>query len=133
MPETLPALHADPDRIAQLLSNLLGNAIKFTPPHGAVTLSAHDDGDEILFVVRDTGVGIPAEQLVHVFERFYQAPRSTLPAIRHGAGLGLPISRGIVEAHGGNIWIESTPGIGTTVRFSLPIMTAVDASSDSSA
>ena len=128
LPDALPDISVDPERIAQLLSNLLGNAIKFTPPGGSVTLSADSDGDDILFVVRDTGDGIPADQLAHVFERFYQAPSTDRPTIRHGAGLGLPISRGIVEAHGGNIWIESTPGIGTTVRFSLPIMPAADPS-----
>jgi PAS domain S-box-containing protein len=120
-PDPLPPVHADPDRVAQLLSNLLGNAIKFTPPAGVVRLDAHVDGPDVLFVITDTGEGIPAEELPHVFERFYQSPRSVRGGIRHGAGLGLPISRGIVEAHGGNIWIESTPGVGTKVRFSLPI------------
>ena len=121
LPDELPDVHADPDRMRQLLSNLIGNAIKFTPPGGAVSLAAHLDGDEVLFVVTDSGEGIAPEELPHVFERFYQAPRDTRRAIRHGAGLGLPISRGIVEAHGGNIWIESTMGVGTTVRFSLPV------------
>jgi len=121
LPPDLPEAFVDPDRFVQLLSNLIGNAIKFTAPGGAVALSAELDGDELLFVVADTGEGIPAEQLPHVFERFYQAPRDVGRPIRHGAGLGLPISRGIVEAHGGNIWIASTPGVGTTVRFSLPI------------
>jgi PAS domain S-box-containing protein len=121
LPAGLPEVYADPDRMAQLLSNLVGNAVKFTPPAGLVTLSAHVDGDDVLFVVADTGEGISADQLPHVFERFYQAGRSGRPVSRHGAGLGLPISRGIVEAHGGNIWIESMLGVGTTVRFSLPI------------
>jgi signal transduction histidine kinase len=70
--------------------------------------------------VDDTGEGIPAAQLPHVFDRFYQASL-TARAPRHGAGLGLPIARGIVEAHGGHIWIESRPGAGTTVRFTLPL------------
>ncbi|MEO6527567.1 MAG: PAS domain-containing sensor histidine kinase [Gemmatimonadaceae bacterium] len=120
LPDALPNVWADPDRFIQLLSNLIGNAIKFTPPEGSVSLSAHVDGDDVLFVVTDTGEGIPADQLPHVFERFFQVSRAGR-AIRHGAGLGLPISRGIVEAHGGNIWIESTPGVGTRVRFSLPL------------
>ena len=123
LPPDLPAAFVDPDRFVQLLSNLIGNAIKFTPPGGSVTLSAEVDADELLFVVADTGEGISAEQLPHVFERFYQAPRDASRTIRHGAGLGLPISRGIVEAHGGNIWITSTPGVGTSVRFSLPVAT----------
>jgi PAS domain S-box-containing protein len=121
LPAGLPEVFADPDRVSQLLSNLIGNAVKFTPPGGSVTLSAHVDGDDVLFVVADTGEGISPDQLPHVFERFYQAARAGRPAIRHGAGLGLPISRGIVEAHGGNIWIESRVGVGTTVRFSLPV------------
>ena len=120
----LPAAFVDPGRFVQLLSNLIGNAVKFTPPGGVVTLSAEVDAGELLFVVTDTGEGISAEQLPHVFERFYQAPRDAGRTIRHGAGLGLPISRGIVEAHGGNIWISSTPGVGTSVRFSLPVATS---------
>ncbi len=121
LPPDLPEAFVDPDRFVQLLSNLIGNAIKFTPPGGAVTLTVEADAGELLFVVADTGEGIPADQLPHVFERFYQAPRDAGRTIRHGAGLGLPISRGIVEAHGGNIWISSTPGVGTSVRFSLPV------------
>jgi PAS domain S-box-containing protein len=124
VPSNLPKIWADPNRIAQLLSNLVGNAIKFTPPEGTATLSARADGDEVLFTIIDTGEGIAADQLPHVFERFYQVKRSGRSSSRHGAGLGLPISRGIVEAHGGNIWIESTPGVGTTVRFSLPVAPA---------
>jgi PAS domain S-box-containing protein len=122
----LPAAFVDPDRFVQLLSNLIGNAIKFTPPGGSVTLTAEVDADELLFVVTDTGEGISAEQLPHVFERFYQAPRRAGRMIRHGAGLGLPISRGIVEAHGGHIWLSSTPGVGTSVRFSLPVATMAE-------
>ena len=124
IPAALPAVWADPDRVTQLLSNLIGNAIKFTPPAGTVSLCAEVDGEDVLFVVSDTGEGIPPAQLPHVFERFYQAPREKGRAVRHGAGLGLPISRGIVEAHGGNIWIESKLGVGTTVRFSLPVARA---------
>ena len=127
LPGALPAVYADPVRMTQLLSNLIGNAIKFTPPGGSVSLAAHLDGDEVLFVVTDTGEGISPDELPHVFERFYQAPRDVRRANRHGAGLGLPISRGIVEAHGGNIWIDSTVGMGTTVRFSLPVAAPVHA------
>ena len=123
VPASLPDVYADPGRVAQLLSNLIGNGIKFTPPGGSVTLSAQSDENDVLFVVADTGEGIPSDQLPHVFERFYQGSRAGRTPIRHGAGLGLPISRGIVEAHGGNIWIESTLGVGTTVRFSLPVAT----------
>ncbi|MDB4887781.1 MAG: domain S-box [Gemmatimonadetes bacterium] len=121
VPAGLPQVLADADRVSQLFSNLIGNAIKFTPPGGAVTLVVHADGDAVLFVLRDTGVGISAEDLPHVFERFYQGERGTGRTARHGAGLGLPIARGIVEAHGGHIWIDSLPGAGTTVRFYLPV------------
>jgi PAS domain S-box-containing protein len=121
VPDGLPAAHVDPDRVRQLLSNVIGNAIKFTPAEGTVTLTARAFHGELEIAVRDTGGGIPAAQLPHVFDRFYQATHGGRVA-RHGAGLGLPIARGIVEAHGGRIWIESTPGTGTTVRFTLPIM-----------
>jgi PAS domain S-box-containing protein len=119
LPAVLPALRADPDRVTQLLSNIIGNAVKFTPAGGAVTVSAVVDAAAVEVTVRDTGEGIPAAQLPRVFDRFYQASL-TSRAPRHGAGLGLPIARGIVEAHGGRIWIESAPGAGTTVHFTLP-------------
>jgi PAS domain S-box-containing protein len=119
LPPTLPVAHADPDRVRQLLSNVLGNAIKFTPADGVVTITVRAFHGELEFAVTDTGEGISAAQLPHVFDRFYQATHGGRAA-RHGAGLGLPIARGIVEAHGGRIWIESAPGTGTTVRFTLP-------------
>ena len=107
---------ADPDRVVQVLSNLVGNAIKFTPEGGDVRVRLEPRGAEACFTVADTGVGIPAEHLPHVFDRFWQVGRAN----RRGVGLGLPIARGIVEAHGGRIWIESAEGAGTTVRFTLP-------------
>jgi PAS domain S-box-containing protein len=115
----LPTLIVDPDRMRQLLSNVIGNAIKFTPAGGAVmtTVRATDEG--VQFTVTDSGGGIPAEQLPFVFDRFFQTSGPRLHA-RHGAGLGLPISRGIVEAHGGRIWIESLVGKGTSVHFLVP-------------
>ncbi len=119
LPESLPLLRIDADRVLQLFSNVIGNAIKFTPAGGIVTLAAREHEDALELVVTDTGEGIPAAQLPYVFERFFQATHSARSA-RHGAGLGLPIARGIVEAHGGTISIESAPGEGTTVRFTLP-------------
>jgi PAS domain S-box-containing protein len=129
LPASLPTLQVDPDRVHQLFSNVIGNAIKFTPSGGIVTLAARTDDHMLELAVEDTGQGIPAAQLPHVFERFFQGARSSRAA-RHGAGLGLPIARGIVEAHGGRIWIESAPGVGTTVRFTLPLTTHPSSSRD---
>lgn len=120
----LPNLHADPDRVLQLLSNLIGNAIKFTPAGGGIVVAVRSSKEGVLFTVSDTGQGIPAAQLPRVFDRFYQTPAEPHLGARHGAGLGLPIARGIVEAHGGRVWIESEEGKGTIVRFLLPPMPA---------
>lgn len=117
-PTDAPAVRADPDRIVQLLSNLVGNAVKFTPRGGRVVVGLEAADGEARFRVADTGPGIPAEELPHVFDQFWQARR----AGRHGAGLGLAISRGIVEAHGGRIWVESRRGEGSTFFFTLPIV-----------
>jgi signal transduction histidine kinase len=99
----------------------VGNALKFTPAEGRVDVRVepHGDGGGVIVSVVDTGAGIPADQLPHVFDRFFQVS-SGRRGSRHGAGLGLTIARGIVEAHGGTISIESALGRGTTVRFTLP-------------
>jgi signal transduction histidine kinase len=99
----------------QVLANLGGNAVKFTPAGGAVELRAEREADAVRVSCTDTGPGIAAEDLPHVFDRFWQA-RSTR---RAGAGLGLAIAKGIVEAHGGEITAESTPGEGSTFSFTL--------------
>ena len=112
----LPSVSADGGRVLQVLSNLVGNAIKFTPSGGSVTIRAEPDGSGVRMSVADTGSGIPAEQLPRVFGRFWQANTSD----RRGIGLGLAISKGIVEAHGGKIWVESRVGEGTTFYFTLP-------------
>jgi PAS domain S-box-containing protein len=125
LPPVLPPVRVDPDRITQVLSNIIGNAVKFTPAGGSVTVSVQVDAAAVEVSVRDTGEGIPPAQLPRVFDRFYQASL-TSRAPRHGAGLGLPIARGIVEAHGGRIWIDSAPGTGTTVHFTLPRDATVD-------
>ena len=106
----------DRDRVLQVLGNLIGNAIKFTPDGGSVQVSAEPSDDEVLFMVRDSGVGVSPKQLPHVFDRFWQAT----PKARLGSGLGLTIAKGVVEALGGRIWVESRPGQGTTFSFTLP-------------
>ncbi|MET0211419.1 MAG: ATP-binding protein [Vicinamibacterales bacterium] len=115
----LPEVWGDRERLHQVLENLIGNAVKFTKPGGRVTVGASEKDSAILFRVTDTGPGIAVEHLPHVFERFWQARKDR----RSGAGLGLPIVKGIVEAHGGRIWVESTAGRGTTVFFTVPIAT----------
>jgi signal transduction histidine kinase len=115
----LPPVLADSARIQQVLSNLVGNAVKFTPRSGCITVCAEQIGDEVRFGVIDTGPGIPAEQLPHIFGRFWQATTSD----RRGIGLGLAIAKGIVEAHNGRIWVESHVGLGSTFYFTLPSAT----------
>jgi signal transduction histidine kinase len=107
----------DRERVLQVLGNLIGNAIKFTPDGGGVQITAEPSDDEVLFAVRDTGVGVSSMQLPHVFDRFWQAT----PKARLGSGLGLTIAKGVVEALGGRIWVESRPGEGTTFFFTLPL------------
>ncbi|MFV8749860.1 response regulator [Nannocystaceae bacterium ST9] len=108
---------ADGVRLLQVLDNLLGNAIKFTPPGGRVRIEIATRIHEVVFSIIDTGAGISAEQLPHLFDRFWQAN----PDDRRGAGLGLAIVQGIVKALGGRVWVESTLGAGTTFRFSMPL------------
>ena len=107
---------ADRHRVMQVLSNLVGNALKFTPAGGRIRIGAAAEEQWIRFVVEDTGPGIPRENLAHIFTRYWQAARTE----RMGAGLGLPIARGIVEAHGGQIRVQSELGKGTTFRFTIP-------------
>lgn len=114
-------LRADPDRVLQVLGNLAGNAVKFTPEGGRVALGLRVEEGEAVFSVTDTGQGMSAEQLPHVFEQFWQARR----AGRQGTGLGLTIAHGIVAAHGGRIGVESTPGEGSTFYFTVPLAAAV--------
>jgi signal transduction histidine kinase len=127
---SLPPLDADRERVLQVLMNLLGNAVKFTPAGGRISLdvaavagpspsdTAAAPGTFVRFRVRDTGVGIAATHLPHVFDRFWQVHTTG----RAGAGLGLAIARGIVEAHGGAIWAQSTLGEGTTFSFTIPAL-----------
>ena len=117
--EALPLVNADPDRIAQVLHNLLSNALRYTPAGGSITLSAGMSDEGVSFAVRDTGPGIPEEEFDHVFDRFYRGDKARQ---RHegGAGLGLAIAKSLVERHGGRMWVESEVGAGTTFYFTLP-------------
>jgi signal transduction histidine kinase len=110
-------IRAEHERVVQVLSNLLGNALKFTPQGGRVTISVERQGKEARFGVLDTGPGIPRENLAHIFERFWKGDERE----KRGAGLGLFIAKGIVDAHGGRIWVESEVGHGARFYFTLPL------------
>jgi signal transduction histidine kinase len=116
-----PQIHADPHRISQVLSNLLGNAIKFTPESGTITLRARPSDGALSVTIADTGRGIAPEDLAHIFDRYWRPKGSE----QEGTGLGLYIARGIVEAHGGRVWAESSPQ-GATFVFTLPLETRHD-------
>ena len=119
--DNLPLVQADEDKIMQVLINLIGNSIKFTPS-GEIVVKAYvsEDGDNLHIEVNDTGVGITKEHINNLFERFYQGDASTNRKYG-GTGLGLHISKLIVEAHHGKMWAESEKGAGTTIHFTLPI------------
>jgi PAS domain S-box-containing protein len=116
---TLPEVMADQERVTQLMSNLVGNAFKFTPKGGRISVHAKVEGVDVEVTVTDTGPGIPREQIPRVFDRFWQSSRS-----RGGVGLGLTIARGIVERHGGRIWVEPDRREGTAIHFTLPVAQA---------
>ena len=122
-PSSLPRIRADGQRIAQVLTNLLGNALRYTPQDGRADVRLSAQPESILATVSDNGPGIAAEDLPHIFDRFYRADksRSRDPRSGEGSGLGLAIARSIVEAHGGRIWAESETGQGTTIAFTLPV------------
>ncbi len=114
-----PKVQADAARLEQVLVNLIHNAVKFTRRGGSVTLSVSEEDGVVVFAVRDTGVGIPSDDLPRIFERFYRVDKSRAGS---GTGLGLSIARHIVEAHGGRIWAESREGEGSAFFFSIPII-----------
>jgi two-component system phosphate regulon sensor histidine kinase PhoR len=116
--QKMPTILVDVNRMEQVLINLIHNAIKFTPPGGKITLAAIQQNHEIVFSVKDTGIGIPPRDLERIFERFYKVDRARSD---HGTGLGLSIARHLVEAHGGRIWVESISTKGSTFFFSIPI------------
>jgi two-component system phosphate regulon sensor histidine kinase PhoR len=117
LPPQLPLVMADAERMQMVVTNLIHNAVKFTPPGGKVAVTAESDGNEVVFSVSDTGVGIPTEDLPRIFERFYKADRARSGG---GTGLGLAIAKHLVEGHGGRIWAESIEGQGSTFFFTLP-------------
>jgi signal transduction histidine kinase len=125
LPAELPRVMADPRRIRQVLQNLLVNAIKYSPQGGQITVSCEVEPDEVIVSVADQGEGIPPEYLDKVFERFFQVDATATRRLG-SSGLGLAIARGIVQAHGGRIWAESTVGQGSVFRFALPLASAAD-------
>jgi signal transduction histidine kinase len=118
VPPGLPELSADGDLILRVLTNLLDNAVKFTPKEGRITLSVEQTEKEILFAVSDTGPGIPPEYRLRIFDRF--ARLESIEGLK-GTGLGLTLCKLAVETHGGHIWVESKVGHGATFYFTLPL------------
>ena len=116
--DDLPELDADPLRLTQMLDNLISNAVKFTPEGGTVTVTAAPNGEAVHLEIADTGVGIPADEMEKLFDRFFRASTS---AVAQGTGLGLSIVKSIVDVHGGTIAVESTEGVGTTFVVDLPV------------
>lgn len=119
LPLKLPAVKADPDKLKQVVLNLLSNAIKYTPAGGEIVLAAESQPDEVAISVRDSGIGIPAAYLPHIFEKFYRVPGSEAAA--RGTGLGLSICKRIITAHGGRIEVQSQAGQGATFTVYLPL------------
>lgn len=126
----MPPLNADEVRLRQILLNLLSNAIKFTPRGGTVTISAGQVGTDCVIHVVDTGIGISAKDLPRIMLPFAQVENAQTGK-RRGTGLGLPLSKGLAEQHGGSLTLASEPGVGTTVTVRLPGLTGVDQQADS--
>ena len=120
IPKKLPAVFADEMRIGQVISNLVDNATKFSPPGSEIDISAYHDKDEVIISIADHGKGMTKDVTEKLFNRFYQA-EDVVTGRKSGTGLGLAISRGIIESHGGKIWVESKVGAGSTFKFSLPV------------
>jgi signal transduction histidine kinase len=117
--DEVPTVRGDRARLAQLTDNLLSNAIKFTPDGGHVDVRGHEDGSNAVIEIRDSGIGIPADEIPRLFTRFYRATSATERAIS-GTGLGLAIVKSITDAHHGAIEVDSIPGVGTTMRVLIP-------------
>jgi histidine kinase len=121
LPPDLPRILADEDRVIQIMTNLTGNALQYTPERGKITISAKRLNDEVQISILDTGIGISPEHLSQIFDRFYRVDKSRSRQAGGGSGIGLTIARALVEAHGGRIWVESAgDGKGSTFVFTLP-------------
>ncbi|MFQ5594893.1 MAG: ATP-binding protein [Anaerolineae bacterium] len=119
-PDPLPIVQADPDRLEEILANLIDNAVKYSPEGGTITLSAQESDGRLIISVSDPGVGIPAKELDKIFDKFHRVDRGDARTT-YGHGLGLYISKRFIEAHGGDIWVESRLGKGSTFSFTLPL------------
>jgi two-component system phosphate regulon sensor histidine kinase PhoR len=120
LPQQVPDIAADRRRLAEVLQNLLDNAMQYTPAGGQITVSASADDSEVTFTVSDTGIGIPQADQPRIFERFYRVDVARSREVG-GTGLGLAIAKHLVEVHGGRIWVESEVGQGSQFHFSVPI------------
>jgi two-component system sensor histidine kinase KdpD len=120
LPAGLPVIYVDKMRISQVVTNLVENAAKFSPKGSTITISARATDKDLVLAVADKGIGMNRETMDKLFIRFYQAEQKGAD-IPKGTGLGLSICRGIIEAHGGKIWVESNPGNGSVFSFSLPV------------
>ena len=122
LPANLQHVLADEDRITQVLTNLVANALQYTPEDGTVVITAIQKDDEVIVSVKDSGIGIPPEHLKNLFTRFYRVDKSRSRNAGGGSGIGLTIARHLIEAHGGHIWVESDgDGRGSTFSFSLKV------------
>jgi len=119
-PSNFPPVKADYERIREVLSNLISNAIKYSPKGGLIRVGGRVEGDEVLVFVSDEGVGIPATEQERIFDRFARVDNS-LTRQTPGAGLGLFLVKAVIEAHGGRVGVESQPGQGSTFNFTLPV------------
>jgi signal transduction histidine kinase len=118
IPDSFPIIMADEDRLSQVLTNLVSNSIKYSPSGGLIQISGQVRPEQVIICVRDEGPGIAPGDVPYVFDRFYRA--ETASRTTKGAGLGLYLSRAIIEAHGGRIWVDPRPGDGARICFSLP-------------
>jgi signal transduction histidine kinase len=120
VPDELPQVYADANRLHQVLINLLSNAVKFSPQGGTITVGARTEGQEVAVWVADQGIGIASEEFPKIFERFFRIDNRDTRHIG-GTGLGLTLVKEIIAAHGGRVWVESALGQGSTFFFALPV------------